>query len=100
VKYIPNLRICMTMICSSTMFSFLHPKVSCCLPTRIDDVFTSVLDIRKGLFHETRFWVHIGDMVAYYHPSLCRFENYVMVYSGGYYVSLLGDSSKCRGIKK
>jgi hypothetical protein len=38
-------------------------------------VFTSALDIRKGLFHGTIIWVHIGDMVAYYHPSLCRLEN-------------------------
>jgi hypothetical protein len=33
-------------------------------------VFASVLDIRKALFHGTIIWVHIGDMVAYYHP-LC-----------------------------
>jgi hypothetical protein len=66
-------------------------------------VFASALGIRKGLFHGTRFWVHIDDMVAYYHPNLCRFENICdMVYSGGYWYSvyLLGDSSKCRDIKK
>jgi hypothetical protein len=38
-------------------------------------VFASALGIRKGLFHGKRIWVHIGDMVAYYHPSLCIFEN-------------------------
>jgi hypothetical protein len=37
-------------------------------------------------------------MAAYYHPSLCRFEAEYLVYSGGYSVYLLGDSSKYRGI--
>jgi hypothetical protein len=39
-------------------------------------VFASAaLGIKKGFFHGIRIWVHIGDMVADYHPSLCRFEN-------------------------
>jgi hypothetical protein len=39
--------------------------------------------------------------LAYYHrPNLCRFENICDgVFPGGYSVYLLGDSSKCRGIK-
>jgi hypothetical protein len=36
---------------------------------------SSALGMRKALFLGKRTWVHIGDMVAYYHPSLCRFEN-------------------------
>jgi hypothetical protein len=77
VKYIPNLRICVT-VCGSTIFSFLHPEVSYCLPKKWMMVFASLLGIRKGIFHGTSIWVHIGDMVAYNHPSLCIFENIVV----------------------
>jgi hypothetical protein len=88
-------------VCSSTIFSFLHPESVIVFQQELMVVFTFALDIRKGFFHGAKIWVHIGDMVAYYHPSLCRFDNISeTVCYGGYYVYLLeGDSSKCRGIK-
>jgi hypothetical protein len=100
VKYIPNLRICVTMYVVPQYFLFSTPRSVIVLQQAFMVVFTFALDIRKGVFHGTRIWVHIGDMVAYYHPSLGKFENICeMVYSGGYSVYLLGDRSKCRGIQ-
>jgi hypothetical protein len=34
-------------------------------------VFASALGIRKGIFHGTRIWVHIGDMGAYIIIPVC-----------------------------
>jgi hypothetical protein len=56
-------------------FIFSTPRSVIVFQQALMVVFTSALDIGKGLFHGTRIWVHIGDMAAYYHPSLCRFEN-------------------------
>jgi hypothetical protein len=87
-------------VCGSTIFSFLHPRSVIAFQQALMVVFASAFGIRKGLFHGTRIWVHIGDMVAYYHPSLCRFMRILLlVYSGGYAIVLHGDSSKCKVIK-
>jgi hypothetical protein len=69
VKYIPNLRRCVTMYVVPQYFLFSTPRSDIVFQQKLMVVFTSELDIRKGLFHGTRIWVHIGDMVAYYHPS-------------------------------
>jgi hypothetical protein len=43
--------------------------------------------------------VHIGVMTAYYHPSLCRFENIGVFWRVLFYYPLYGDSSKYIYIK-
>jgi hypothetical protein len=38
-------------------------------------VASSVITIRTSGSQGTIIRLHIGDMIAYYHPSLCTFEN-------------------------
>jgi hypothetical protein len=36
---------------------------------------SSTITIRTSWLQGTIIILHIGDMIAYYHPSLCTFEN-------------------------
>jgi hypothetical protein len=70
-------------VCGSTIpqyFLFSTPGSLIVFQHALMVVFASALGITKGLFYGIRIWVYIGDMVAYYHPSLCRFENVVGVF--------------------
>jgi hypothetical protein len=59
-------------------------------------VASSTITIQTSGLQGTIIRLHIGDMLAYYHPSFCTFEN-IGLYFGLYPIVLYGDSSRCRG---
>jgi hypothetical protein len=44
-------------------------------------VVLSAITIRTIWLQQTIIILHIGDMLSYYHPSLCRFENIGVIWS-------------------